>query len=146
MTYSEILAAPVLFKLKRQLNLTLAKGEYELLDVDDRLSNDTNVTGRTVDESRCVYDFITTDTNGLRIRMIVKQGNPSLGDLNIDLFNRNQFDDNRTVYMLELRIQDDIFKSGNNCIKLDDNADSIRILLTAEGEPILTEDGDYILY
>lgn len=124
--------------------------DFFLLRADDPLDGELTTSGLYSGEVRCMYDLITKDEDGMRIRLTIKPDSiNALETLVFDTYGVNDFDDNRSIYSATFRLHapEVGIKAGSSyCPNLSLlYLQGCTVLITEDGRLIQGEQDRYIL-
>lgn len=150
MELKELILTPIVERINASTNRSYGIDDFYMLRVDDPLKGSLKDSGTYAGETRCMYDMLTVDPNGLRVRITIKPDSfTSMEPLIFDTYGAEDFDDNRSVYSSTFRLNSEkvgLVAGATRCPDLTQlYLQGCEVLTTEGGELIIGNNDLYFL-
>lgn len=150
MNLKSIVLKPIVTVINSTTGNNYSVEDFSIVKVNDPLGGELRGNGEYAGEHRCMYDMLTADVNGIRLRLTIKPDNfTSMEALVFDTYSGEEFNDNRSTYSATYRlnaVEVGLTAGTRRCPDLSAlYLQGCSVIATEDGKLIMTEQGRYLL-
>lgn len=150
MNLKSIVLKPIVTVINSTTGNNYGVEDFRIMKVADPLAGDLSGSGEYSGEQRCMYDMLTADENGIRLRLTIKPDNfTAMEALVFDTYGGEEFNDNRSTYSATYRlnaVEVGLTAGSRRCPDLSAlYLQGCSVIATEDGKLIMTEQGRYLL-